>query len=114
AADTNIENAMLFNSYIFWIFYAVVAVLYFRLRHRGQNLLLLVASYYFYACWDWRFLGLLLASTVSDFFVGLWMNRIESPARRKALLFASLGINLGVLGFFKYYGFFAGELQTLL
>jgi alginate O-acetyltransferase complex protein AlgI len=57
---------MLFNSYIFWIFFAIVFILYRRLGHRGQNYMLLAASYIFYGYWDWRFLFLMLFSTVVD------------------------------------------------
>jgi alginate O-acetyltransferase complex protein AlgI len=108
------ETDMLFNSYTFWLFYAVVAVLYFRLRHRGQNVLLLAASCFFYGCWDWRFLGLLAVSTVVDYWVARWLDRLETPRSRKALLIVSITVNLGILAFFKYYGFFATELQSLL
>jgi D-alanyl-lipoteichoic acid acyltransferase DltB (MBOAT superfamily) len=104
----------LFNSYAFWIFYAVVAVLYFRLRHRAQNVLLLVASYYFYGCWDWRFLGLILFSTVMDWGVARRMGLLQSAPRRKLLLAVSCITNLGILAFFKYYGFFSTELTKLL
>lgn len=60
---------MLFNSFVFWAFFAVVIVLYWRLNHRGQNFLLLIASYVFYGYWDWRFLGLIAFSTIVDFIV---------------------------------------------
>lgn len=69
--------------------------------------MLLVASYIFYGAWDWRFLGLILASTVIDYIVGLKMFASASPARRRVLLHLSLGFNLGMLGVFKYMGFFA-------
>ncbi|MFV0442391.1 MAG: MBOAT family O-acyltransferase [Planctomycetaceae bacterium] len=105
---------MLFNSYAFWLFYCLVAVLYFRLRHRAQNWLLLVASYYFYGCWDWRFLGLIILSTIVDYFVAIWLDRQEDPRRRKLLLVISCTMNLGLLAFFKYYGFFSTELTHLL
>ena len=58
---------MIFNSFIFWVFFAAVLLLYWRLPLRGQNQLLLVASYVFYGYWDWRFLGLLAASTIVDY-----------------------------------------------
>jgi alginate O-acetyltransferase complex protein AlgI len=72
-----------------------------------------VASYYFDAAWDWRFLGLLIASTLVDFTCGLWLGRSLSPARRRALLCLSLGFNLVLLGFFKYFNFFADSLDTV-
>ena len=68
---------MLFNSFGFWLFFFVVLVLYQQLRHRGQNVLLLIASYFFYGCWDWRFLGLILFSTLVDYCVALAIERIN-------------------------------------
>ena len=81
---------MIFNSFVFWVFFAAVLVLYWRLPHRQQNLLLLVASYVFYGYWDWRFLGLLAASTTVDYFVGVFLTRLDDPRRRKALLVVSM------------------------
>ncbi len=104
---------MVFNSLQFVWFFIVVYAAYRLLPHRAQNWLLLVASYYFYAAWDWRFLGLLIASTLVDFTCGLWLGRSRSPARRKALLCSSLGFNLVLLGFFKYFNFFADSLQAM-
>ncbi|MCO5170089.1 MAG: MBOAT family protein [Planctomycetes bacterium] len=105
---------MVFDSFLFWYFYAAVLLAYFRLPHRGQNALLLAASYVFYACWDWRFLGLIWASTAVDYAVGRALARTDAPARRRALLLASVGTNLSILGFFKYWDFFARELGGLL
>src|SRR5215210_9361230 len=105
---------MVFNSLHFvWFFLAVYAV-YRMLPHRGQNWLLLAASYYFYAAWDWRFLGLLAASTIVDFSCGLLLNRTAAKERRRLLLCASLGFNLALLGFFKYFNFFADSLRALM
>lgn len=105
---------MIFNSFIFWAFFALVVLLYWRLPHRGQNVLLLVASYVFYGYWDWRFLGLLFASTAIDFSVAVWMNRINDPRRRKMLLAVSMVANLGFLAFFKYFNFFIDQFAALL
>jgi alginate O-acetyltransferase complex protein AlgI len=105
---------MIFNSFVFWVFFAAVLVLYWRLPHRQQNLLLLVASYVFYGYWDWRFLGLLAASTTVDYFVGVFLTRLDDPRRRKALLVVSMIVNLAFLGFFKYWGFFVHEFADLL
>jgi alginate O-acetyltransferase complex protein AlgI len=105
---------MLFNSYAFWMFYAVVAAVYFRVGHRAQNRLLLAASYFFYGCWDWRFLGLIAVSTVVDFVVAIELDRRTHPQVRRGLLGGSIGVNLGLLAFFKYFGFFAQELNGLL
>lgn len=106
---------MLFNSLTFAVFFAVVCALYFPFRHRvgPRNLLLLVASYVFYGAWDWRFLGLIVFSTVVDYAVGRGFaaapRQPGRPAsrRHRALLLASLTANLGLLGFFKYWDFFA-------
>lgn len=105
---------MLFNELIFWAFFAVVACLYVVLPHRGQNRMLLVASYVFYGAWDWRFLSLIMLSTVVDYFVGLRMERELQDARRRTLLWVSLGVNLGMLAVFKYFGFFVDSFQSLL
>ena len=97
---------MVFNSLTFAVFFAAVLVLYFRLPHRGQNLLLLIASYVFYGAWDWRFCSLLLASTTVDWWVGLHLDPDLPQAYRRRVLFLSCVFNLGFLGLFKYYGFF--------
>jgi alginate O-acetyltransferase complex protein AlgI len=104
---------MVFNSLHFLAFFPVVYALYRLLPHRGQNWMLVAASYYFYAAWDWRFLGLLIGSTVVDYFVARYLGRTEQPGRRRAALIASLVFNLGVLGFFKYFNFFAASLTQL-
>jgi alginate O-acetyltransferase complex protein AlgI len=105
---------MIFNSFIFWAFFALVVTVYWRLPHRGQNLLLLVASYVFYGYWDWRFLGLLFASTVIDFYVSTHLASSQSERTRKILITASVVGNLIFLGFFKYFGFFVEEFAGLL
>ncbi len=107
---------MLFNSFTFVVFFVATYVLYWASRHRlgVQNFLLLVASYVFYGAWDWRFLSLLMVSTAVDYTVGLQLHEARSPGRRKMLLGISLAANLGLLGFFKYFGFFAENLVPLL
>ncbi|MBA3295533.1 MAG: MBOAT family protein [Acidobacteria bacterium] len=105
---------MVFNSLHFVWFFLAVYALYRVLPHRGQNWLLLIASYYFYAAWDWRFLGLLAASTLVDYSCALLLHRALSARRRRWLLFASLSFNLALLGFFKYFNFFADSLQALM
>lgn len=100
---------MLFNSIDFAIFLPIVFVLYwfvFNKSIKGQNWLILVASYLFYGWWDWRFLFLVLFSTIVDYFIAIWINQSESSKQRKLLLFTSMAVNLGFLGFFKYYNFF--------
>jgi alginate O-acetyltransferase complex protein AlgI len=105
---------MVFNSLEFVVFFAVVYALYRVLPHRAQNWLLLVASYYFYAAWDWRFLSLLIGSTVVDYSVARYLGRPHDAAHRRRVLWISIAFNLGVLGFFKYYGFFAENFAALL
>ena len=105
---------MLFNSFIFWLFFAVVIVLYRLLPHRGQNSLLLVASYIFYGYWDYRYLSLIFASTVIDYFVATGIYASTDQQRKKRLLMISISANLGMLGFFKYYNFFTSEMASLL
>ena len=105
---------MLFNSLIFLVFLAVVLLVYPRLRHRAQNVFLLAASYLFYGYWDWRFLGLLIVSTLTDFYVGRSLQTTEAPAARKRLLLVSVCVNLGLLGFFKYFNFFVESMGTII
>ena len=105
---------MLFNSFSFLAFLAVFLILYYRLTHRGQNFLILVASYFFYAAWDWRFLILLAFTTYVDYFVARRMEIETNAKSRRTLLGVSLVCNLGMLGFFKYFDFFAVNLQGLL
>jgi alginate O-acetyltransferase complex protein AlgI len=104
---------MVFNSLQFVWFFLVVYAAYRVLPHRAQNWLLLAASYYFYAAWDWRFLALLIGSTVVDYSCALALAATERPARRRALLWISLGFNLTVLAFFKYFNFFADNVHVV-
>lgn len=107
---------MLFNSISFAIFFPIVFILYwfvFKKNYKWQNALLLVASYYFYACWDWRFMFLLIFSTVLDYFSGLMIENSKTQSLRKLWLWLSVGINLGFLGFFKYYNFFVESFAQL-
>lgn len=104
---------MLFNSFIFFIFLGVVLPLYYLLPRKARNPLLLVASYVFYGYWDYRFVSLLLISTFVDFFVGKKLYTTEDSRKRKILLFTSLAFNLGILGFFKYFGFFVETFSPL-
>src|SRR5947199_6359590 len=98
---------MLFNSIPFVVFFLVVYGLYVILTHRYQNALLLVASYFFYGSWDWRFLGLMLLSTTMDYGFGLLLGRVQDEARRRLILITSVSVNLGILFVFKYFNFFA-------
>ncbi|MHC4941328.1 MAG: MBOAT family O-acyltransferase, partial [Planctomycetota bacterium] len=108
---------MLFNSLEFAAFLPIVYACYWLVRTdrvRTQNALLLVASYVFYGWWDWRFLALVFLSSAVDYAVGLALDRAEPLRRRKALLGASLCTNLGILGVFKYFDFFAASFADLL
>ena len=100
---------MLFNSIDFAIFLPIVFLLYWFVTNKNlklQNLLIVVASYVFYGWWDWRFLSLIVFSTVVDYTVGRQLRNEENQLKRKILLWTSILINLGFLGFFKYYNFF--------
>ena len=101
---------MLFNSLNFAMFLPVVFVLYWYVFNRSlklQNILLLVSSYFFYATWDWRFLFLLVFSTLLDYYTGIKMAEAKTNALKKFWFWLSITINLGLLGVFKYYNFFA-------
>ncbi|MEZ4665047.1 MAG: MBOAT family O-acyltransferase, partial [Caldilineaceae bacterium] len=97
---------MLFNTPEYFLFLGVVLLLYYATTQRVQNYMLLAASYLFYSFWDWRYLSLILLSTLVDFSVAQAIGRTEQPGRRKLWLGLSLGVNLGILGFFKYCNFF--------
>ncbi len=100
---------MLFNSIEFFLFLPIVFCLYWFVINKNlkfQNFLLLLASYVFYGWWDWRFLSLILVSTVVDYFVGLQIHKEENTKKRKRWLWLSMGFNLSLLGFFKYFNFF--------
>lgn len=100
---------MFFNSIDFAVFLPIVFILYwfvFKKNLKLQNLLIVVASYVFYGWWDWRFLSLILFSTIVDYLVGRRLRTEEKQSSRKVLLWISVVVNLGFLGFFKYYNFF--------
>ncbi len=105
---------MLFNSLQFAVFFAVVYGLYRVLGHRWQNRMLLAASYLFYGAWNYKFLSLILLSTVVDYFCGLRMAAAGSRTARRRFLILSISTNLGILGFFKYFNFFADNAATML
>src|SRR5437764_7243330 len=104
---------MLFNSFQYWIFFLIVATLFYSVPFRIGKFLLLGASYIFYMWWDPRFIVLILTSTVVDYFLGILLET-TSGRTKKLLLVVSLVVNLGILGFFKYYDFFASSLAGLL
>ena len=105
---------MLFNSLEFLIFFPIVLAVYYALATRAQNAWLLAASYLFYGWWDWRFLGLILLSTIVDFYVGQRIAASSEQTVKKRFLLVSVVANLGILGFFKYYGFFVQSFVGLL
>jgi len=100
---------MLFNSIDFAIFLPIVFVVYWFVTSKNlklQNFFIVAASYLFYGWWDWRFLSLIFFSTMVDYLVGLGLLKEENQIKRKILLLISVFVNLGFLGFFKYYNFF--------
>lgn len=106
---------MLFNSIDFAIFLPIVFVLYWFVTNKNlklQNLLIAISSYIFYGWWDWRFLSLILFSTIVDYLIGVSLSKQENKTKRKTLLWTSIIINLGFLGFFKYYNFFLDNFIT--
>ena len=100
---------MLFNSIPYLIFLPTVFIIYWMILGKSlrlQNLFLLLASYIFYAWWDYRFLLLILLSSVIDYFCGIFLSKSKMAQTRKWWLGLSLVTNLGLLGFFKYFNFF--------
>ena len=103
---------MLFNTLNYAFFLPMVFILYWFVLKRSyklQNILLLFSSYFFYACWDWRFMFLLIFSTLLDYYTGIKMSESQSKNSKKFWLWLSISINLGFLGVFKYYNFFAAS-----
>ena len=108
---------MVFNSISFAIFLPIVFLLYWFVSNKNrkiQNLLLLTSSYFFYACWDWRFLFLLIFSTALDFFTGSKMETAKTIASKKFWFWLSISINISFLGVFKYYNFFAESFADIM
>ncbi|GGC02512.1 O-acyltransferase [Dyadobacter sediminis] len=108
---------MLFNSPSFALFFPVVFVIYWFASRKSlifQNLILLIASLYFYGCWDYRFLFLLLFSIGLDYFTGLYIGQATKVSTKKIWLIVSVSVNLSFLGVLKYYNFFADSFATVL
>ena len=108
---------MFFNSLPFAVFLPMVFVLYwfvFSKTKSTQNAFLIVVSYYFYSCWDWRFLFLLLFSTLLDYFTSIQIEKREKEKERKFWFWLSISVNLGFFGVFKYYNFFAASFSQAL
>ncbi|NLR90472.1 MBOAT family O-acyltransferase [Flammeovirga agarivorans] len=100
---------MIFNSLEFAIFLPIVFLLYWFVLNKNlklQNLFIVIVSYIFYGWWDWRFLFLIAFSSLVDFFIGVQLSKTDTPKLRKLLMGISLSVNLGFLGFFKYFNFF--------
>ena len=100
---------MLFNSFDFFVFFMIVFLLYWLVFNKNvtiRNIFLLISSYVFYGFWDWRFLPLIAISSLTDFLLGSQLGKTDDRRKRKMYLFFSLVVNLGILGFFKYYNFF--------
>lgn len=100
---------MIFNSIDFALFLPIVFILYWFVTNKSlslQNILIVVSSYLFYGWWDWKFLSLILFSTIIDYTIGLKLETESNQIKRKVLLWISVIVNLGFLGFFKYYNFF--------
>lgn len=105
---------LLFNTFEFAIFFIIVYGIYIILNHKFQNRMLLIASYIFYASWDWRFLSLILISTILDYICGIHIFKSHNLKRKKFFVFLSVLGNLSILGFFKYFNFFSASLQNLM
>ncbi|MEZ4818316.1 MAG: MBOAT family O-acyltransferase [Flavobacteriaceae bacterium] len=107
---------MLFNSFDFGFFLIIAYSIYWIIDSKRitlQNVFLLLASYFFYAFWDWRFLGLLISSSLIDYFAGIYIEKFNSSVRKKAILWLSIIWNLGVLFTFKYFNFFIESFESL-
>lgn len=108
---------MLFNSLNFALFLPIVFLLYWFVCNKNirlQNILLVIASYFFYACWDWRFLFLLVFSTLLDYITGIKMADASNQKNKTFWFWLSITVNLGFLGFFKYYNFFIDSFAEVL
>ena len=105
---------MNFVTVAFVLYFTAVFVVYWRLDRRGQSILLLASSLYFYAQWDWRFLGLIILSALLDFVAGRRVHLATTPRARRGWLLVSLIGHLGILSYFKYFNFFAQSLAALL
>ena len=104
---------MIFSSFQFLTFFLIIIALLIVLPARYRKYLLIAASYYFYAAWDYRFTALIFTSTIIDFIVGRLLHQTEDDRKRKLLLIVSIAANLGFLGFFKYYNFFIDSASML-
>ena len=107
---------MLFNTLSFAIFLPLVFLIYWIWANkdiRWRNIFIILASYIFYGWWDWRFLGLIAFSSAIDFWVGLQLGKTDVQKKRRWYLWMSIIVNLGLLGFFKYFNFFVDNAVVL-
>jgi len=109
---------MIFNSLPFFVFFLLFFFSFWIINNKSKpafrNLFTILGSYIFYGWWDWRFLGLIVASSTVDFTVGLLLRRSQNESVRRSLLICSIAVNLGILGFFKYFNFFIDSLHDLM
>jgi len=106
---------MLFNSIEYLLFFPIVVLLYFLIpNNKVRIFFLLIASYFFYMCWNPIYLTLILASTVIDYLVSRGISKTDNDRRKKILLFISVLSNMGILFYFKYYNFLAENLQAFI
>ena len=103
---------MLFNTIDFIFFLPVVVIIYYSLSQKGRWILLLLASYFFYGSWNLNYLAFIVISTLIDYACGLKMDKVDSKEKKRPFLILSLVSNLGLLFFFKYYNFFAYNLNS--
>jgi len=106
---------MLFNSIEFAIYLPIVFLIYWFVTNKNlklQNAFLILASYFFYGWWDWRFLSLIIFSSLVDYLIGICLSKQENINKRKLLLLTSISVNIGFLGFFKYFNFFADSFAS--
>src|ERR1035438_10511051 len=105
---------MLFNTAHFFLFLAVVLALFYASPRALRKYILLVASYFFYGSWNYKFIPLLLTLTAIDYTAGRWLEKVRPGPRRKMVLILSLCANLGFLSFFKFYNFLGSNLAWVL
>lgn len=113
---------MLFNSYIFiFVFFPIVLILYYTLNHFKKyelsKAMLLIASLYFYAYFEWSYLWIMLLSIIVNFAFSKWFEQLNLEQKyslRKVLFFVAIAFNLGIIGYFKYYNFFLENVNALL
>ncbi len=103
---------MLFTSLQFAFFFVVIVTLYFSIPHRYRWILLLGGSYFFYMCWNWKYIGLIILSTLIDYFAGSRMSALPERAQRRKYLVLSLLTNLGLLFIFKYFNLFSDSMNA--